>query len=228
VRTVGVLILAVLFVKGCLIPGLKVINQSSLCDTERKEKNDKYSGQYLSFFKDEVKSKMVIEDNFSVKTKANYTRVSFEDYFIFIHIVDVNKKFSLPASVILEKKKVGITPDAPYGGVSEGSLEFNYSFESLEDKPDKLFIAYDKLLISPINESDSLMNFNFQAQTMSYRYSSNGTADMVFSCLREELNLSFNIVILRKDDQAVIMTAVPKNKNVKANPALIRDLLREN
>lgn len=222
-RIFCLILLLILGIK-CGSPMVRMFNQRNLNSSERKEKQTRYSKQYFSLFKENVREQMTILSHFTTKSKANYTRVSYKDHFIYIHRVDVAKYFSLATSVSLEKKTVKQTSIVFYAGVEDGSTGFLYSFESF-GKIDKLIIAIDTGPIASDYLSDSLLNITCQPQILSYRYSTDGAADMVFTNLSEK-SVRLNIVILQKENYIVIMTATPKRRDVLTSPTLIKDLLK--
>ena len=221
-RVFCIIILGILFIRGCALPWIQFGREKDLDLTEKElqVKNEKYQNEYLSFLKKDVAKKIEVIDNFSSKTKSNYLVVSYEDTHVFFHRINLNKKVSINKFIKLEKRSLGESPDVIYAG-SDSFLYSSQSFPLVNN----LIITFDGNLVNYVKENDSLININYLANRSSFRYETNGITDMVFKSSNEDEPISMNVVLLNKNSYVLIIIGTSLRSGVNLKQSFIREML---
>ncbi|WP_285060208.1 hypothetical protein [Pedobacter ginsengisoli] len=219
-RILCLIVLGGLVVRGCLMPGIQFLRESTLDEKEVAIRNEKYSKFYLSFLKKDILQSAEVVDNFSTRSKSNYLVIAYQGTHIMLHKIDLKKGVRFGEFVKLEKRSLSQSPGVAYSG-SESFLYSSHPFSSVEN----LIITFDEKLTTQVVERDRLININFLATKSTFRYEPKGVIDMVFKSVHDNKPIPINVLLLHKGSYALLAVALPLKSGGVLRSTFIRDML---
>jgi hypothetical protein len=231
------LLMAILFVRSCLIPSVRHFSEINMTAEERKVKLTRAVAEYMKIFKDSNSNDFAYHGNFISKSQNPILTFVYKpdpkmrghDYWIVMQKINMTNPLSLDKFVIL-KEGAAKTSDITAGSEANGiNFRFSRQHDSLSEN---IYITYEDSLLHKTFLKDSFLNYNFQTKEINICSELDDKLIMGFeSTLHEQQNIfpkyskvALNISILKKDNSIFIIAIYPRATDFKMNSQVLRDL----
>jgi hypothetical protein len=228
-----IIIVFVFFIRGCIAPIIKGTSEINLSNKDLSEKKRYAKMEYLNLFSEKVRKNLTIRDNFISKSKSPYCSYTWNNkYKIVIYKTKISSNSSLDKIVSLEKKNAFLTPNVSYKGYEEtGGIKFSYSSE-YDSLINNIFITYADSLTKKINLGDTVVNYNFVSNNISFRYEQKGPKDMLYLAQQIDVysvkdpKIEMNVTLYKRGNSIYIIVVYPYLNGLPKVDTVVHELFK--
>jgi len=223
----------ILFIRGCVIPGINFFSNTNLSAEEKATKEQGAHEQYLKLFDEEAQAGLEVFDKYTIKPKHPFIIYSYaRRYQILLYKVNLIHEASLNEFVLLKKQKANLSSNVTYSGLQLTHIDFYYSHD-YDSLVKNIFVLFDDSLIQKHTITSNIICYDLQTTSLYFKYEPRGTNDFGFTTKGPQASpkvlpkLKMSVLFYKKGKDVFIAVMYPNDRGERSELPPLHSLVQK-